>query len=150
MSQTLGDDGDQSDQGVHAVQEHESDRSAVRRRTWPHGLPALRLNHISHRPAAQPHSETAPDSPRHAPRYLGPLRFLIGLALLVLAWAGALAIVLLVQAALQPAPHQRAIIHAALVILELGGGCWIGLAALACIIAGAFSLSLALTGRDWR
>jgi hypothetical protein len=148
MSQTL--DGEHSEQAAPAAQEHESDRSAARRRTWPHGLPALRLNRISHRPAAQPHTEAPPDPPPHAPRYLGPLRFLIGLVLLVLAWAGALAVVMLVQAALQPATHQRAIIHAALVILELGGGCWIGLAALACIIAGAFSLSLALTGRDWR
>jgi hypothetical protein len=150
MSQTLDGDGDQSEQGVHTAQAREPDQSAARRRTWPHGLPALRLNRISHRPAAHPHSEAPPDPPQHAPRYLGPLRFLIGLVLLVLAWAGALAVVLLVQAALQPATHQRAIIHAALVILALGGGCWIGLAALACIIAGAFSLLLALTGRDWR
>jgi hypothetical protein len=148
MSQTL--DGDQREHGTYSAQAHDPDQSATRRRTWPHGLPALRLNRISHRPAAQPRPEAAKDPPPHAPRYLGLLRFLIGLVLLVLAWAGALMVVLLVQTALRPAPHQRAIVHVALAILELGGGCWIGLAALACIVAGAFSLSLALTHRDWR
>ena len=130
-------------------------RSVVKRRTWPRGMPALRIGHAPVPPYVAPERDAEPEpsasaAPGRTPWYLRLLRLAVGLVLLVLAWGGVLGVVVLGRAVLHPAGSLRVVMNALLAIVELGGACWIGLATVACIVAGAFSLSLALTNRDWR
>jgi hypothetical protein len=126
-------------------------RTVVKRRTWPRGMPALRIGHAPPHVAPERDAEPVPSAaPGRTTWHLRLLRLVVGLVLLVLAWGGVLGVVVLGGAALHPAGSLRVVMNALLAIVELGGACWIGLATVTCIVAGAFSLSLALTNRDWR
>jgi hypothetical protein len=129
-------------------------------------MPALRIGRARVAPSPvvdAPSTPGAPDTPgapevasppppalARAPWYLRLLRLAVGLTLLVLAWCGVLGITLLARSALRPVPAAHAVLASVVAVLKLGAACWVGIATLACIIAGAFSLSLALTHRDWR
>ncbi|HEX8036963.1 MAG TPA: hypothetical protein VF510_24105 [Ktedonobacterales bacterium] len=84
------------------------------------------------------------------PRFLRLIRFVVGVALLGLAWAGILAVVMLGQTLIQPLTRQHIITHLLFDAAVVGAACFIGIAVLGCLIAGAFCLTLALTSRDWQ
>jgi uncharacterized membrane protein (Fun14 family) len=140
----------------HAAPEHDPSASDIRKKTWPHGMPALRLSRVPRRRPAVEEEEPVPTAAGgpglHArPGLLRAARLLIGLALLVLAWAAIVGATLVAQHAWQPVTGKRTtgrVLATVLVsVLETGGACWLGLCALACIFAGAFSLYLGLTRR---
>lgn len=120
--------------------------------TWPRGIPALRIGNVRQDEVTTPHVASRPPAlvSTRAPWYLRLLRFIVGLTLLVLAWCGALLVALLADSALQPARPNHVALDTAMSVLKMAGACWVGIATLAAIVAGAFSLSLALTNRDWR
>ena len=135
----------------HAAPEHDPSASDIRKKTWPHGMPALRLTRVPRRrPAVE--EEPAPTATGvqgiHArPGLLRATRLLVGLTLLVLAWAAIVGATLVAQRAWTPSAGKRNVAHVLISVLETGGACWLGLCALACIVAGAFSLYLGLTRR---
>ncbi len=136
---------------THLDQSQASDGTAMRSATWPRGTPALRIGSVRQPGEVTP--ERSPELPRRsfrAPWYLRLLRLAVGLTLLVLAWCGALVVALLASSALQPLRSNHIALDTTLAVLKMGGACWVGIATLAAIVAGAFSLSLALTNRDWR
>jgi hypothetical protein len=141
-----------SDQARNAEQAHAADGSVRKHGTWPHGAPALRIGKVHQDDEAAPPAAPRPPTTAsfRAPWYLRLLRLAVGLTLLVLAWCGVLIIDLLANSALQPVRQSHLALDTAIAVLKLVGACWIGIATLASIIAGAFSLSLALTNRDWR
>ena len=140
------------DETHHAEQPRKAGSSASRRGTWPHGVPALRIGKMHRDEATTPPAAPRPTSSisTRAPWYLRLLRLTVGLALLILAWCGVLIVDLLAEAAWRPARPNHAALDTAITVLKMAGACWVGLATLAAIVAGAFSLSLALTNRDWR
>ncbi|MGZ3582411.1 MAG: hypothetical protein ACXWQR_21275 [Ktedonobacterales bacterium] len=126
------------------------------RRTWSQGMPALRLGRrvALHRVEGQGTATTdATSAPitldSTPPRFLRLIRFVVGVALLGLAWAGILAIVMLGQTLVQPVTRQHMITHLLFDVAVAGAACLIGITVLGCLIAGAFCLTLALTSRDW-
>lgn len=144
MSETM-----ESDQRRYAEAERDLSASDIRKRTWPHGMPALRLSRTPHRsrPVAAP-SESGRDG-LHAHRGLLRLtRLVVGLVLLVISWGGVLADVALTQAVLNTSGPPRGLGRYLGVALEIAAACWIGLMALVCIVAGAFFLTLALGNRS--
>ncbi len=90
---------------------------------------------------------TADASP---PRLLRLIRVLVGIALLGLAWAGILALVMLVEALIQPVTRQHIITHLLFDVAVIGATCLIGITVLGCLILGAFCITLAVTSRDWQ
>lgn len=122
-------------------------------RTWPHGVPALRLNRRAAVPAipAVPAADEDFKAPVPAapPRLLRLRRLLLGVLLLALAWLCLVLVASLGMSAWASIPHQRLSPHLILYVLEAVGACWVGLAALGCILTGAFSLTLALTTNKW-
>lgn len=145
----------ETDQARYAEPPRQGDVSAAVYRTWPHGAPALRIGTLHETPepnvqSPEPIAATRSSVSRRAPWYLRLLRLSVGLTLLVLAWCGVLVITLLGDSALSPARPNHVARDTVLAVLKLGGACWVGLSVLAAIIAGAFSLLLALTNRDWR
>lgn len=120
-------------------------------RTWPHGMPALRLNRRAFAPAGIAVSaDAAPPSALDTPPPLLWLRRLVtGLLLLGLAWLCLMLVAFLGVGALQSLPHQKISLHLLLYVLEAVGACWVGLAAIGCIVTGAFCLTLALTTNKW-
>jgi hypothetical protein len=118
-------------------------------RTWPTGVPPMRLNRRAarysngHRPGA-PQYDAAP------PSYLRPLRALVGLVLLTVAWIALLAVFVVGHMLWRRATSARPLsFHLSLYVLSLAATCWVAVAAVACIVAGAFSLALAITRRGW-
>jgi hypothetical protein len=140
------------DEARQAEPPRKAGTNGSRRGTWPHGIPALRIGNVHQDDVTAP--SVAPRSPApvstHAPWYLRLLRLVVGLTLLVLAWCGALLVALLADSALQPARPNHVALDTAMSVLKMAGACWVGIATLAAIVSGAFSLSLALTNRDWR
>jgi hypothetical protein len=134
-------------------QTREADDSVLKYGTWPQGTPALRIGNIHEDEPAPPVSPSPPlPTPvsTRAPWYLRLLRLAVGLTLLVLAWCGVLVIDLLVDSALHSIRTDHVALDTAIAVLKIAGACWVAIATIASIVAGAFSLLLALTNRDWR
>lgn len=118
-------------------------------------MPALRLNQPELELApvegtAAPPVPTPPLPPAASSRWIRPLRAVTGLLLLVVAWAGLLAIALLVHAAVGgPFTFPPAGLHPLLPIVELIVAVWIAAIVGMSILVGAFLLRLALTVRGW-
>ncbi len=85
-----------------------------------------------------------------APRFLRPLRALVGLALLGVAWAGMLAVALYIENLWDYLPRHFDSYRVALYAFEALGAGWVGVLAVGCLITGAFSLTLAITSRGWQ
>ncbi|HLZ25625.1 MAG TPA: hypothetical protein VKQ30_26160 [Ktedonobacterales bacterium] len=120
-------------------------------RTWPHGVPALRLNRrapVIAAVAVRPNDAAVADLGT-PPRLLWLRRFICGVLLLALAWLCLLLVASLGMSAWESIPHQKISLHLLLYVLEVAGACWVGLAAIGCIVAGAFCLALAFTTRKW-
>ena len=120
-----------------------------KRRTWPAGIPPMRLNRSvgSYRAGKQPATPTYDAAP---PNYLRPLRAAIGIVLLSFAWIALLAVVIFGQMVWRRLTSARPLsFHLSLYVLSLAGTCWVAVVAIACIVAGAFSLALAITRRGW-
>lgn len=112
-------------------------------------MPALRLNHYVGRQRAERRPSVVYDT-IHAPGYLRLIRLLLGLTLLTIAWAAALLVVALGDSLMDVFPHQPSLtIRFALYVLGALGIIWLAVVALALIVVGAFSLTLALTRRAW-
>jgi hypothetical protein len=112
-------------------------------------IPALRFNryvgrqHAVRRPAIVYDTE-------HTPGYLRLTRLAMGVALLAVAWAASLLVVALTESLVDVFPHQPSLTaRFGLYILGAIGLAWLAMVALALIIVGAFSLTLALTRRQW-
>ncbi len=126
--------------------------SPSRTRTWPTGLPALRLyrrQQVLVPPPELKGDASAATSARPMPRLLRTKRALIGLALLALAWLGLLIVAMLGMAAWHVLPIQRLSFALVVALVEIVGACWIGMAALGCLLVGAFCVMLALTRQEW-
>jgi uncharacterized BrkB/YihY/UPF0761 family membrane protein len=112
-------------------------------------MPALRLNRYVGRERVE-RRPTAVYDTEHAPRHLRLTRLLLGLALLIVAWATALLVVALGESLKDVFPHQPSLtIRFGLYMLGAVGVIWLAVVTLALIIVGALALSLALTRRGW-
>jgi len=100
----------------------------------------------------RPTRKTAPLAlrPENPPPLLRLRRLLVGIVLLTLAWAGALAVVFITLALINGFPTQPHLsIRLALYLLGAAGTLWLAVMTLTSIIVGAFSLTLALTTSGW-
>lgn len=120
-------------------------------RTWPHGIPPLRLNRRAIVPAAAGASPANQVVPVLAapPRLLWLRRLLVGVLLLAAAWLCLLIVATLGMDAWAGIPHQRVSLRLLLYVLEAAGACWVGMVAIGCLVVGAFCLTLAFTTRKW-
>ncbi|HKV86334.1 MAG TPA: hypothetical protein VJN88_17410 [Ktedonobacterales bacterium] len=119
-----------------------------KRRTWPAGVPPMRLNRrVARRTPSAGESASYDSTP---PRHLRLTRAVVGLALLTVAWVGLLLVFVVGQTVWTRLRSQRPLsFHLSMYALSLAATCWVGVVAAACIVAGAFSLALALTRRGW-
>ncbi|HEU5343057.1 MAG TPA: hypothetical protein VFX31_05870 [Ktedonobacterales bacterium] len=124
-------------------------RKRVSRKTDSGLIPALRLNHYVGREYATRKPAVVYDT-EHAPRRLRFTRLLMGIVLLGVAWAAALLVAELTESLMDVFPNQPSLtIRFGLYILGAIGLAWLAVVALALIVVGAFSLTLALTRRQW-
>jgi hypothetical protein len=84
-----------------------------------------------------------------APRGLRLARAVAGIGLLAFSWAAIMAAIWLAINTLGIPPHRHVIVRVALWVLGAVGSCWLGVTAIAAVLAGAFCLMLALTTREW-
>lgn len=84
-----------------------------------------------------------------APAWLRAARAVAGIGLLALSWAAIMAAIWLAFNTLGIPPHRHPIVRIALYVLGAVGSCWLGIVAIAAVLAGAFCLMLALTTREW-
>ncbi len=132
----------------YAEVQRDPSASDIRKRTWPHGMPALRLSRTPRRPRHTHEKVHEGGAGLHAHRgWLRLMRLVIGLALLVLAWGGVLIDIALAHGVLHASQRVRALQRFVVAVLQVAAAGWIGLMVLACIVAGAFFLTLALTDR---
>jgi hypothetical protein len=119
-----------------------------KRRTWPSGVPPMRLNRrVARRTASGDEAASYDVTP---PRHLRLTRAFIGLALLTVAWVGLLLAFVFGQTMWIKLRSPRPLsFHLSMYALSLAATCWVGVVAAACIVAGAFSLALAITRRGW-
>ena len=120
-----------------------------KRRTWPAGVPPMRLSRSvgRYREGKRPAEPTYDETP---PRYLRPLRAALGILLLTIAWIALLAVVIVGQMVWRRLTSTRPLsFHRSLYVLSLAATCWVAVVAVACIVAGAFSLALAITRKGW-
>lgn len=120
-----------------------------RRRTWPTGLPPMRLNRSIRREYAglRPSAASYDTTP---PGYLRMLRALVGVALLTVAWVGLLAVIIFGHMLWRRLTSTHPLsFHLSMYVLGLAATCWVAVVAVGCIVAGAFSLALAITRRGW-
>lgn len=140
--------------GQRAVEQPDEEMTITRKRrraprTDSGLIPALRLNRYVGRQRTERKPTVVYDT-EHTPGYLRPMRLLLGLALLALAWAASLLVVALGDSLLDVFPHQPSLtFRFALYVLGAVGIIWLAVVTLALIIVGAFSLTLALTRRAW-
>ncbi len=101
--------------------------------------------------AAPPGPVPTPDDPDTAPlSWLRPVRCLVGILLLVLAWAATAAVFVLVGLLLGGFAQDSSLPERfGLYVLTAIGAAWLAIVALACVVAAAFSLGLAITSRGW-
>jgi hypothetical protein len=132
----------------------QDDPQAVARaksRSWSTFVPALRLTRPTPRPAATPPPASGePVVMPLAPRYLRPLRALVGLGLLALAWLGLVAVAGMGMDAWTSLPRQHLTPHVLVTLLMLALACWVAFVAIGCLVLGAFCLTLAITSRGWQ
>ncbi|HEV8194106.1 MAG TPA: hypothetical protein VGP82_21880 [Ktedonobacterales bacterium] len=84
------------------------------------------------------------------PPYLRLGRALVGFVLLALAWGCVVLVLLLANAVLSGLNEPLHVtLHLLLSLLGALAMIWLVVVALACLVAGAFSFSLALSHRDW-
>lgn len=113
-------------------------------------MPALRLNRYVGRERAERRAPAMVYDTEHAPGYLRLTRLALGLALLAVSWGASLLVVALTESLLNGFPHQPSLtIRFGLYVLGAIGIVWLAVVALALIVVGAFSLTLALTRRRW-
>jgi hypothetical protein len=120
-----------------------------RRRTWPVGVPPMWLTR-PRRPAST--GAMAQPQERHdgpPPRLLNVWRALTGVVLLALAWAGLVLVAMFGAMVLPLLRSQHLTPRLALYALGAIGVCWVGVIALACLVTGAFCLSLAISRANW-
>lgn len=128
--------------------------------TWGSHLPALRLTAVSASDddpvrdeagrAAAPPSAPAYNPAAAPPHWLRPLRYLAGILLLAIAWVAAVAVFVLVRLLLGGFAQEPSLpVRLGLVVLTALGVAWLAIVALACVVAAAFSLGLAITSRGW-
>jgi hypothetical protein len=121
-----------------------------RRGTWPRGVPSMRLTRPFMKPSLHPAQgepaalDAPPASSAARPRGLRLLRALVGIALLALAWGGFVVVANLGNVALGALTSPRPSAHLLLYLAVALGTLWIAAIAICCIIAGAFSLTLAV------
>jgi hypothetical protein len=129
--------------------------------TWGSHLPALRLAAVntntsdddSARDEAGP--AALPPVPAHdlvaaPPHWLRPVRWLVGILLLALAWAATVAVFVLVNLLLGGFAQEPSLpVRIGLDVLTAIGVAWFAIVALAGVVAAAFSLGLAITARGW-
>ena len=90
-----------------------------------------------------------PRSATPAPWWLRPVRAVFGVGLLATAWGAIMLALWLAIRTLGVPPHRHVIVRLALYVVGTLGACWLGLAALAAVLGGAFCLMLAATNHDW-
>lgn len=143
--------------------------------TWGSNLPALRLapagpvhperadhtgqsNHTDYTERVEPHEsnpEGEPGPAHHrlvpsAPASLRLVRGLVGIFLLLLAWAATVGCITLAQLVLGGFPQESDLAaRVGLYVVAALAAVWVGVVALACLVAGAFALALAVTSRGW-
>lgn len=83
------------------------------------------------------------------PGWLRTARAVAGIGLLALSWATIMVAIWLAVNTLGIPPHRHPIVRIALYVLGAVGSCWLGVMAIAAVLAGAFCLMLALTSREW-
>ena len=124
-------------------------RKRVARVTDSGLMPALRLNRYVGRQRAVRKPAVVYDT-EHPPRHLRLTRLSMGVALLAGAWAASLLVVALTESLLDVFPRQPSLTaRFGLYLLGAIGLAWLAMVALALIIVGAFSLTLALTRQQW-
>jgi hypothetical protein len=84
-----------------------------------------------------------------APGGLRLARGAAGVVLLALAWGAVMAALLLGLNTLGVPPHRHVFVRIALYVVGAVGACWLGLVAVAALVAGAFCLTMAFTRREW-
>ena len=127
--------------------------------TWGKSTPPMRLTRGGRARRRSPSRALGTASPAMAdlldppPAYLRPVRAFLGLVLLAVAWGATLVVVMLALSLAQGIPshqHVAAQVQAyALACVGLLALLFLAATALACIVAAAFCLSLALTRRGW-
>ncbi len=124
-------------------------RRVTTRMTDSGRVPALRLNRYVGRKRAERKPSIVYDI-EHAPAHLRVTRLLLGLSLLLAAWATTLLLVALTDSLIDVFPHQPSLtIRFGLYVMGAIGLIWLALVALGLILVGALSLYLALTRRAW-
>ncbi len=127
--------------------------------TWGSHLPALRLSAVSasdddpqrdEAPSAVPPGPVPTDDLAAPPHWLRPARCLVGIVLLALAWAATVAVLVLARLLLGGFAQEPSLpMRLGLDLLTAMGAAWLAIVALACVVAAAFSLGLAITSRGW-
>lgn len=121
-----------------------------RNRTWPQGMPPLRIERRrapwQRRPVAAPNPPTFDETP---PPYLRTARVVAGVLLVLLAWGSGVLLAALLRAIRAPLPHAHVGLHVAGVLLGLFGALLLAITLVGCLVAGAFCLSLAFGNREW-
>lgn len=136
----------------------QSERRAPHHDTWGPDIPSLRIGQVGAADAAAtslPLQAIIP--PPHAydpgagpPRALRPVRFVTGWVLLLGAWLATAGVLTLGRSLLAGVPGGMGMpFQFALYALTALGALWLVVVAMACLAAGAFALSLALTTRGW-
>ncbi len=136
-----------------------SESSAIPLDMWQAGLPQLRIGtaSVSHPSAANARPVVAVAAPvrvydpgARPPRLLRAVRFLFGLIFLLGAWLATASVLMLGGGLTDGLPAGMDLpLQIGLYVLTALGSAWLALVALACLAAGAFALSLALTTRGW-
>jgi hypothetical protein len=83
------------------------------------------------------------------PWWLRPARAVAGVGLLAASWGAIMLALWLAFHTLGVPPHRHVIVRLALYVVGALGVGWLGLAALAALLGGAFCVMLAVTNRDW-
>jgi hypothetical protein len=154
-------DAERSDSGAWSTGREETSAAPPEARhappdSWGTNPPPLRLTHVGAAPHDSAEMPAAPEPAytRRAPRLLRLVRLLVGLTLLGAAWVATSGALMLGDVLLQGPPQDGGLsLHGALglalYVLAALGALWLVVVALACIVAGAFTLSLALGARGW-
>jgi hypothetical protein len=129
------------------------------RDTWGSNLPALRVTQVQ-QPSQSTRAKDASKPAREETRYvwtspspstLRLIRALVGIVLLLVAWAATVGIFLLAQMLLDGPPRDGDQLALGLILYGLGvlATLWLAVTALASMVTGAFALSLAVRVRGW-
>jgi hypothetical protein len=124
--------------------------------TWGPNLPPLRLAAVDSpdeeaADAAPPTPPAPVDDPiASPPPWLRGARFIAGILLLICGWVATSALLLLGGLLLNGFPQEPSLpLRLGLYALTALAVTWLAVVALACVVAAAFALGLALTARGW-